>query len=56
MSRILSADDQSDVLESLRILWKGEGYQTGAVTSLDAALHALDKRDSPLPPPRPQRV
>jgi CheY-like chemotaxis protein len=30
MSRILIADDQSDVLEALRILLKGEGHQTDA--------------------------
>jgi len=34
MSRILIADDQNDVLEALRILLKGEGHQTDAVTSL----------------------
>ena len=34
MKRILIADDQRDVLEALRILLKGEGYQTDAVTSL----------------------
>ena len=34
MARILLADDQRDVLEALRILLKGEGYQTEAVTSL----------------------
>ncbi len=45
MSRILIADDQSDVLEALRILLKGEGYQTDAVTSLGAALNSLEKRD-----------
>ena len=45
MSRILIADDQSDVLEALRILLKGEGYQTDAVTSLGAVLNALEKRD-----------
>jgi DNA-binding NtrC family response regulator len=45
VSRILIADDQSDVLEALRILLKGEGYQTDAVTSLGAALNALEKRD-----------
>ena len=37
MSRILIADDQTDVLEALRILLKGEGYQTDSVTSLPAA-------------------
>ncbi len=45
MSRILIADDQSDVLEALRILLKGEGYQTDGVTSLGAVLNALEKRD-----------
>ena len=33
MSRVLIADDQRDVLEALRILLKGEGHQTEAVTS-----------------------
>ncbi len=37
MSRILIADDQRDVLEALRILLKGEGHQTDAVTSLAGA-------------------
>ena len=45
MSKILIADDQSDVLEALRILLKGEGYQTEAATSLRAMLNALEKRD-----------
>jgi DNA-binding NtrC family response regulator len=45
VSKILIADDQSDVLEALRILLKGEGYQTEAVTSLRAMLNALEKRD-----------
>jgi DNA-binding NtrC family response regulator len=44
MSRILIADDQPDVLEALRILLKGEGHQTDAVTSLGAVINALDKR------------
>ena len=44
MSRILIADDQPDVLEALRILLKGEGHQTDAVTSLGAVMNALDKR------------
>ena len=34
VTRILLADNQRDVLEALRILLKGEGYQTEAVTSL----------------------
>jgi DNA-binding NtrC family response regulator len=45
VTRILIADDQGDVLEALRILLKGEGYQTDAVTSLGAVLNALEKRD-----------
>ena len=45
MSRILIADDQTDVLEALRILLKGEGYQTDSVTSLAGVMQALDKRD-----------
>jgi len=45
VSKILIADDQRDVLEALRILLKGEGYQTDAVTSLSAMLNALEKRD-----------
>src|SRR6266480_7482775 len=45
MSRILIADDQNDVLEALRILLKGEGHQTDAVTSLAGIFQALDKRD-----------
>ena len=45
MSRILIADDQPDVLEALRILLKGEGYQTDTVTSLGAMLNSLEKRN-----------
>src|SRR5919198_952552 len=45
MSRILVADDQRDVLEALRILLKGEGHQTEAVTSIAGILNALEKRD-----------
>ena len=44
MSRILIADDQNDVLEALRILLKGEGHQTDAVTSLAGIFQALEKR------------
>ena len=44
MTRILIADDQPDVLEALRILLKGEGYQTDAVTSLGAVMNSLEKR------------
>ncbi|PYJ98397.1 MAG: sigma-54-dependent Fis family transcriptional regulator [Verrucomicrobia bacterium] len=42
---MLLADDQRDVLEALRILLKGEGYQTEAVTSLSAIFNALEKKD-----------
>ena len=45
MKRILIADDQRDVLEALRILLKGEGYQTDAVTSLAGIFSALGKKD-----------
>jgi DNA-binding NtrC family response regulator len=45
VTRILIADDQRDVLEALRILLKGEGYQTDAVTSLAGIVNALEKKD-----------
>src|SRR5213080_1305467 len=45
MARILIADDQRDVLEALRILLKGAGHQTDAVTSLAGIFNALDKKD-----------
>jgi len=45
VTRILIADDQRDVLEALRILLKGEGYQTETVTSLAALFSALEKKD-----------
>ena len=45
MTRILIADDQRDVLEALRILLKGEGYQTDAVTSVAGIVNALEKKD-----------
>ena len=45
MTRILIADDQRDVLEALRILLKGEGYQTEAVTSIAGVFNALQKKD-----------
>src|SRR3954467_14498547 len=43
--RVLVADDQPDVLEAMRLLLKGHGYETEAVTSPNAVLAALDKRD-----------
>ena len=45
MTRILIADDQRDVLEALRILLKGEGYQTETVTSLAGIFNALEKKE-----------
>ena len=45
MTRILIADDQRDVLEALRILLKGAGYHTDAVTSLAGVFNALEKKD-----------
>ena len=43
--RILIADDQADVLEALRLLLKGHGYATEAVTSPAALLDALARRE-----------
>jgi DNA-binding NtrC family response regulator len=43
--RILIADDQPDVLEALRFLLKGEGYQIDAVSSPAAVVNALQSRD-----------
>jgi serine phosphatase RsbU (regulator of sigma subunit)/FixJ family two-component response regulator len=44
MPRTLIADDQPDVLEALALLLKGEGFQTEAVTSPNAALDALKSK------------
>ncbi len=43
--RILIADDQPDVLEALRFLIKGEGYQAEAVNSPAGILEAVESRD-----------
>src|SRR5256886_15100041 len=43
--RVLVADDQPDVLEALKLLLKGEGYEVESATSPRAVLSALDKRD-----------
>src|SRR2546430_3501231 len=43
--RVLVADDQPDVLEALKLLVKGEGYEVESATSPRAVLSALDKRD-----------
>jgi len=42
---ILIADDQADVLEALRFLVKGEGYQAEAVNSPAAAIDSVESRD-----------
>ena len=45
MTRILIADDQADVLEALRLLLKGEGYQTESTTSPDGIVTAVKSKD-----------
>jgi DNA-binding NtrC family response regulator len=42
---VLVADDQSDVLEALRLLLKTHGYDTDAAASPGAVLSALERRD-----------
>jgi DNA-binding NtrC family response regulator len=42
--RIFIADDQRDVLEALRLLLKGEGYQTETFTHPNALIEALRAR------------
>ena len=43
--RTLIADDQPDVLEALRLLLKGEGYQTEAVTTPNDVIEAIKSRN-----------
>lgn len=43
--RILIADDQSDVLEALRLLLKPEGYQTDSFKSPNAVIKAAESND-----------
>jgi DNA-binding NtrC family response regulator len=43
--RILIADDQPPVLEALRLLLKGEGFETESASSPAGILAALDDRD-----------
>ena len=45
VNRALIADDQKDVLEALRLLLKGEGWEIETVTSPAGVLQALDQRD-----------
>jgi phosphoserine phosphatase RsbU/P len=42
--RILIADDQPDLIDALKLLLKGQGIETDAVTSPDAAIAALETR------------
>jgi DNA-binding NtrC family response regulator len=44
-SRILVADDQPDVLESLRLLLKGEGFAIDTANSPGSVLRAVEDRD-----------
>src|SRR5690348_16479786 len=44
-TRILVADDQPDIREALRLLLKGEGFETETVSSPAAVLSALDARE-----------
>ncbi len=43
--RVLLADDQSDIRDSLRLLLKGEGYETQGVASPAEALNAIEARE-----------
>jgi DNA-binding NtrC family response regulator len=43
--RVLIADDQADVLAALRLLLKGEGYETESANSPGAVLAAVENRD-----------
>jgi DNA-binding NtrC family response regulator len=43
--RVLVADDQPDVLEALRLLLKGEGFQIETTTSPAGLLEALEHRE-----------
>jgi len=43
--RILIADDQQDVLQALRLLFKGEAWRTETVSSPAAVLEALSRQD-----------
>nr|MDQ3010082.1 response regulator [Acidobacteriota bacterium] len=43
--RVLIADDQPDVLEALRLLLKGEGFQIETAASPAQILTAIEARD-----------
>ena len=42
---VLIADDQADVLESLRLLLKGEGFEIESALSPSAIVAAVESRD-----------
>jgi DNA-binding NtrC family response regulator len=44
-ARVLIADDQLDVLEALRLLLKGEGYQIDSATSPAGVMTAIESKD-----------
>src|SRR2546426_6100800 len=44
-SRLLVADDQPDVLEALKLLLKGEGFEVETAASPRAVLTAIEARD-----------
>src|ERR1700758_3552669 len=43
--RVLLADDQQDIRDSLRLLLKGEGYETQGVASPAEAINAIEARE-----------
>ena len=43
--RVLLADDQQDIRDSLRLLLKGEGYETQGVASPAEAINAMEARE-----------
>ncbi|MGH7674254.1 MAG: response regulator, partial [Gemmatimonadales bacterium] len=43
--RVLVADDQPDILEALRLLLKGAGYEVETAASPGAVLRAVEQRD-----------
>jgi len=45
MPRILIADDQADVLQALRLLLKGEGFETSSASSPGGVLAAVERED-----------
>src|SRR5580658_4375223 len=42
---VLLADDQADVIEALRLLMKGEGFQADSASSPAGVLAAIESRD-----------